>query len=142
MLIKFFIIMLLSSNAWSATTLLEKRITSGRVLPSARFIKECKIFNEGFARITSKLGNNRARINFRNVSRSRILWIQSLLRFAQNGRIELIGATCDAGSKTLHGYIWTRKIILDEDLDCGTHKINRSRATPVLQRIARQTCGF
>jgi DNA-binding FrmR family transcriptional regulator len=42
----------------------------------------------------------------------------------------------------LDGYVRGVKVILDEDKDCESHIINQSRATPQLQRLATNICGF
>lgn len=140
---KFIILFLfVSTSAFAHTLMLHKHVTSGNVLPQDSFVKDCKVYREGFAVIRTKSGTHRSHTHTHSISRQRVLTIRALLRVARNGTIETVGATCDGGDQILHGYYKGSEFILDVNEDCGEHKVNQSPATPVLAAQAEHICGF
>ncbi len=142
MLKLLFLFLLLSTSAFARTLILSKNNSSSSNLPHAVFLKDCKVYSEGYAVITTRAGSGPTIIRKQYVSYRRILTIESLVRIAIFGRIVTVGATCDGGNKLLDGYLRGTKILLDEDIDCGNHKVNQSPATPFLANRSRNICGF
>ncbi len=131
-----------STSSFAHTLMLTKHVTSGNVRPEDSFVKDCKIYREGVAVIRIKTGTNPSSTHTHRVSQRRVFVIRALLRRAKNGSIETVGVTCDGGDKLLYGYYKGVKFILDEDQDCGEHKVNQSSATPLLASQAKYLCGF
>ena len=137
-----FLFLFVSSTSFAHTLMLHKHVTSGNVLPQDSFVKDCKVYREGFAVIRTKMGTRRTRVHSHNVSQRRVLLIRTLLRQAKDGTIATVGATCDGGDQMLHGYYRGDEFILDVNEDCGEHKVNQSPATPILASQAENICGF
>lgn len=137
-----FLFIFISTTSFAHTLMLTKHVSSGNVRPEDSFLKDCKIYREGYAIIKTKMGTNPTRTHTHNVSHARVLTIRGLLGQARNGRIEVTGVTCDGGNKLLYGYYRGVKFILDEDMDCGEHRVNQSSATPLLVSQAQSICGF
>jgi hypothetical protein len=137
-----FLSFLLSTSAFANRLILSKSISSASHLPRAVFEKDCNIYAEGFAIITTRAGSGPTRIRKQYVSYQRVIAVQLLLGVAKNGRIKTVGASCDGANKLLDGYIGDSKLLLDEDISCGNHKVNQSPVTPALAGRARVICGF
>lgn len=142
-MLKFiFLLLVFSSTSFARTLILHKNVKSGFVRPQDSFMKDCKVYQEGYAVIRKKFGYYPTRITRRSVSFRRVLLINTLLNIAKNGHIDNRGAVCDAGDKLLYGYYRGDRFILDENKDCVGHKVNESPVTPFLKTHARQVCGF
>ncbi|HXH31255.1 MAG TPA: hypothetical protein VNJ01_10620 [Bacteriovoracaceae bacterium] len=133
---------LFSFQAFAVTPLLEKHVQSGLMVPENSFEYDCSINNDRHVVITRREGIGTAHTHTHHISRATRRNIRSLVHIAADGLISEAPVSCDGGDKLLYGFHHGEKFILDEDLDCGTHKINRSQAATALKRIARRYCGF
>lgn len=133
---------LLVSNAFGATVILEKRATSGYVMPEYSFTKECKVYREGYMESITKKGDGTITGFSKPVSHYQINKIRGLLLIARYGKIKETPMPCDIGSTILKGYVYGTTVELDVALDCGTHRRNTSSVTPILKDIAKDLCAF
>lgn len=133
---------LLVSHAFGATVILEKKATSGYVMPEHSFVKECKVYREGYMESITKKGDGTISGFSKLVPQYEIRAIQGLLKVARFGKIKETPMPCDIGSKILKGYRLGKTVELDVAQDCGTRRLNTSYATPYLKSIANDLCAF
>lgn len=141
-MLKFlFVFVLTSLTAHATTPMLEKYVSSGLTIPENSFVKDCDIYSSGTASISIRQ-NGRTQKYSRRVTRSNIVYIEALLYAAARGRIANLAVSCDGGSNIVMGNLRGRVITVDAKRDCESHRVNRSRATPELKRLAQRICGF
>jgi hypothetical protein len=138
----FFVVLFLSSQSFAATLLISKRVVSGFVQPEHTFIKDCRIYKNGDVQTSMVIGQSAPIREYNHISRAKILLINIYLELAKKGQIVDTGAICDAGSHVVEGFVKGQKVLLDENLDCGSHKENQSKAVPKLIKWSEKICGF
>lgn len=134
--------LLTTTQVFALSPLIEKHVQSGLVAPEDSFEYDCSINDDRHVVITRREGTGAPHTYSHHFSILTRRTIRSLVHVAAGGTIAEGPASCDGGDKLLYGFHHGSKFILDEDIDCGTHKINQSRATLALKRIARRLCGF
>ncbi len=134
--------LIISTPTFAGTLILTKFVSSGYVQPEYSFVKDCKVFKEGHAQITQRVGQNPQTSKDIKVQIDKTFLIQALNLIAQKGKLKEEGTRCDAGIMLLDGYVGGEKVILDEDKDCESHYRNLSRATRYLKKLADSICGF
>ncbi|HXH74683.1 MAG TPA: hypothetical protein VNJ08_06935 [Bacteriovoracaceae bacterium] len=132
----------ISNGAFASHVILRKHVTSGNVRPEDSFVKNCSFTNDGHIRINLKKGDGTTTFHTHHISSTKVAEIKTLVQRAHSGRIIEEGATCDGGDNLLYGFISGHKVLLDENFDCGRHRVNQSIATPRLKTIALKNCGF
>lgn len=140
---KIFIFLLIISTAASGNTImLHKFVSAGPFGPNANSVKDCKLFKNGLIQITFEEGTGGTR-NFRD---HLPIWknflIQNLLKEAQKAKIDNIDSSCESGDTIIHGYVKNKEFILEVDVACGEHRINRSKQTRMLKNMAKRICHF
>ena len=138
----FFFLVFLTSASFAKTLILHNFVSAGPFGPQANFVKDCKIFDDGFVLITKEEGPGPVIIYKGHITYLESLLIRSLLSKARKGRIETRDASCDGGDRILHGYLKGEEFILNVKIACGEHKINRSVVAPVLKKVSKKICGF
>ena len=134
--------LLVAQGAFADTVLMKRQVTSGFVSPDHSFVKNCTIYQEGYAKITKRMGFGPTRRSFHRITPRRILEIDLFLQIAKFGPIVSAGVTCDGGNNIFTGYASGGKFPIDENHDCASHLINKSVATPSLKNWAMSACGF
>ncbi|MFL5783509.1 MAG: hypothetical protein ACJ76H_02795 [Bacteriovoracaceae bacterium] len=133
---------LFSFQVMAGTPILEKHSQSGLMLPEDSFEYNCVINDDGVIAITRRNGTGVPLSLMRKMSMKTTNKIKQLIAHAEAGPITEVPPMCDGGNHTLYGYQDGVRLIITEDLDCGTHQINENSASAPLKRIARKFCGF
>lgn len=142
-MLKFFALLFLSSTAFAAPhVILEKHAVSGYVMPEHSFVKDCKIYREGYLETYIKKGDGTAIGASMHVNAVQIASIRTLLQVAKRGHIEDQGVVCDAGTIIVTGHIGARAVLIENRLDCAEQKMNKSYAAKALRSMAESLCGF
>jgi hypothetical protein len=115
---------------------------SGFVPPQYSFSKVCNIFDDGKIVINSRLGQNQEVVSLNQLSQKEVLLIDVFLEVAAKGIIDTYPTICDAGTNIINGFRHGKKIILDENRDCSSYMVNRTRTLPQLKEWATTYCGF
>ena len=140
-MLKILALFFLTFPVFAATLVLDKHVTSGFVAPEYRFVKDCHITSDRSVSITIVNGNGTATGYTRKVSASKMYYIRLLLQAARRGKIVKLPVLCDAGTNIVKGFLNGTTVVLDENIDCVSHRLNKSRATADLKKLARQICG-
>lgn len=133
---------LLSTSAFAKGELLRKFARTGRVDPSASFTKECIVFQNGKVALTVQLADNPPVESSFRVSTNVVQEFRSLLIKARNADVVEEPFPCDAGTRTLEGFLGSQLIELDLAVNCRSHRINQSQFLPRLKAISTEVCGF
>lgn len=142
-MLKFFVLLFISSTVFAAPHLiLEKHAISGYVMPEYSFVKDCKIYREGYLETYIKKGDGTAIGATMQVNAVQIASIRALLRVANRGKIQTGPILCDAGTVILTGHIGAHEVLIDHRLDCAEQKVNKSYAAKALRSMAESLCGF
>ena len=134
--------LLLSTSAFASELLLKKHAVSGLMIPENSFEKDCSVYSSGLVRLRLREGINPPRIVRKLVSQRQITLLKQNLRKARFGKIVDGDIICDAGSRTVYGYLRGKKILIDEDLDCNTHRINECAAAGRIVSFGFRVCEF
>ncbi len=142
-MLKFIGLFLISFSTFAAPhVILEKHAVSGYVMPEHSFVKDCKIYREGYLETYIKKGDGTAVGATMQVNRVQIASIRTLLQVAKRGTIHEGPVLCDAGTVIVTGHIGARDILLESSLDCSEKKVNKSYAARALRSMAESLCGF
>jgi len=142
-MLKFIALFLISFSTFAAPHLLiEKHAVSGYVMPEDSFVKDCKIYREGYLETYIKKGDGTAVGATMQVNKVQITSIRTLLQVAKRGKIEEGGVLCDAGTVIVTGHIGARSVLLESSLDCAEQKLNKSYAAKALRSMTESLCGF
>lgn len=142
-MLKFFALLFLSTTAFAAPhVILEKHAVSGYVMPEHSFVKDCKIYREGYLETYIKKGDGTAVGATMQVNKVQIASIRTLLQVAKRGTISEGPVICDAGTVIVTGHIGSRDVLIENSLDCAEKKINKSYAAKALRSMAESLCGF
>lgn len=136
------VILLLSTSAFANTLLLEKHAASGYVMPEHSFVKDCKIYKEGFMESTTIHGNGTATGFSAKIPAMRIQAMRLLLKVAQSGTVEESVMPCDIGTVIVKGHYGEKEVELESSIDCGAKRVNKSPAASVLTSMAGEICAF
>lgn len=142
-MLKFIALFFISFSTFAASHLiLEKHAVSGYVMPEHSFVKDCKIYREGYLETYIKKGDGTAVGGTMMVNKVQIASIRTLLQVAKRGTIHEGAVLCDAGTVVVTGHIGTKNVLLERSLDCSEKKMNKSYAARALRSMAESLCGF
>lgn len=142
-MLKFVGLFLISFSTFAAPhVILEKHAVSGYVMPEHSFVKDCKIYREGYLETYIKKGDGTAVGASMMVNRVQIASIRTLLQVAKRGTIKEGPVLCDAGTVIVTGHIGPKEVLIESSLDCSEQKINKSYAASALRSMAESLCGF
>jgi hypothetical protein len=138
----FFLIALMSFESFAGTVLLEKHRTSGYTLPEHRFVKDCRIYSEGYVESHTKNGDGTDSGFTHHVSFARVFEIRGLIRLARKASIADGGIRCDGGDDLVTGFIGKKAVMIRALEDCQSYEYRQGWAARRLLRIASGLCGF
>jgi hypothetical protein len=142
-MIKFLTLFFISTAAFAAPHLiLEKHAVSGYVMPEDSFVKECRIYREGYLETYTKKGDGTSVGASMQVNAVQIAGIRTLVRLSSNGSIKISPMPCDIGTVIVKGHRLNQVIELESSIDCGEKRLNNSYAASVLRSMAESLCGF
>ncbi len=140
---KFFILFFLfSSTTFAGTVILQKHAVSGYVMPEHSFVKDCKVYREGYMETETVNGDGTAIGTSRLLAGTQINIIRILNRLARRGSISETVNPCDIGTTIVKGFHGSQEVELESSLDCGSKRLNGSAAANVLRSMAQEICGF
>lgn len=140
---KFFILFFLfSSTTFAGTVILQKHAVSGYVMPEHSFVKDCKVYREGYMETETINGDGTAIGTSRLLAGTQINIIRILNRLARRGSISETVNPCDIGTTIVKGFHGPQEVELESSLDCGSKRLNGSAAANVLRSMAQEFCGF
>lgn len=137
-----FLLIFLTTNAFAAGELLRKFARTGRVDPSESFTKECLVYQNGKVVTTIQLADAPPVTSTRRISPHKVRKIRSLLFVARRGEVTEEPFPCDAGTRTLEGFLGSQQIELDLAVNCRSHRVNQSPVLPKLKALSTRVCGF
>lgn len=138
----FILFLLFSTTAFAKTVILQKHAVSGFVMPEDSFVKDCKIYREGFMEAETINGDGTAIGTSRTLADTQVHIIRLLNRLARRGSISESVNPCDIGTIIVKGYHGKQEVELESSLDCGSKRLNGSAAANVLRSMASEICGF
>ena len=140
---KFFALLLISFSSFAAPhIILEKHAVSGYVMPEDSFVKDCKIYREGYLETYIKKGDGTSTGATMQVNAVQIASIRTLNQVAKRGTIRISPMPCDIGTVIVKGRIGSRVVELESSMDCGEKRLNKSYAASALRSMAESLCGF
>jgi hypothetical protein len=122
--------------------ILENHALSGYVMPEDSFVKDCKIYREGYLETYIKKGDGTAVGSTMQVNAVQVASIRTLLQVAKRGKIMLSPMPCDIGTVIVKGHIGARIVELESSMDCGEKRMNKSYAANALRSMSESLCGF
>ena len=142
-MLKFLCLFLISFSTFAAPhALIEKHAVSGYVMPEYSFVKDCKIYREGYLETYIKKGDGTAVGSTMQVNAVQVASIRTLLQVAKRGAIKISPMPCDIGSVIVTGHIGSHLVMLESSIDCGEKKLNKSYAASALLSMTESLCGF
>ena len=111
-------------------------------MPEDSFVKDCKIYREGYLETYIKKGDGTAVGATMHVNKVQIASIRTLLQVAKHGKISIGPVICDAGTVIVTGHIGARSVLIESSLDCSEKRLNKSYAAQALRSMAESLCGF
>lgn len=140
---KFIALFLISFSTFAAPhVILEKHAVSGYVMPEHSFVKDCKIYREGYLETYIKKGDGTAVGATMQVNKVQVASIRTLLQVAKRGTIKISPMPCDIGTVIVKGHIGARLVEIESSMDCGEKRMNKSYAANALRSMAESLCGF
>ncbi len=111
-------------------------------MPEDSFVKDCKIYREGYMETETVNGDGTAIGSSRRIAGTQIQIIRILNRLARQGSISESINPCDSGTTIVKGFHGAQEVELESSLDCGARRLNESAAANVLRSMAKEICGF
>jgi hypothetical protein len=136
------LVIFFSFNAFAKGELLRKFARTGRVDPQDSFTKECMVNQNGIVNITTQLADAPPVETGKRISPHLVQEIRRLLHAAKYAEVTEEPFPCDAGTRTLEGFLGSQIIELDLAVNCRSHRVNQSLALPRLKAISTVVCGF
>src|SRR6478752_2844597 len=116
-MLKFIGLFLISFSTFAAPhMILEKHAVSGYVMPEDSFVKDCKVFREGYLETYIKKGDGTAVGATMKVNAVQIASIRTLLQVAKRGKIKISPMPCDIGTIIVKGHIGSRLVLLESSI--------------------------
>lgn len=137
-----FLAIFLTFNVYAKGELLRKFSQTGRVDPSDSHVKECLVYQNGKVQITVQLADSAPVETMKRISNHLVHEIKSLLLVARNAEVIEEPFPCDAGTRTLEGFLGGQLIELDLAVNCRSHRVNQSPVLPRLKEISVDVCAF
>ena len=131
---------LFSASTFAATPLLQKHVTNGYSIPPSSFTYDCSINNDRKIIVTKRENSDIPQTTVRRLTWRALYHLRSLVHFASRGTISDAPILCDGGDQLVYGFHHGTKFIIDEDKDCGPHKINESRSAERLKILVGRYC--
>ncbi len=142
-MIKFFALLLISFSTFAAPHLMvEKHAVSGYVMPEDSFVKDCKIYREGYLETYIKKGDGTAVGSTMHLNRVQVASIRTLLRVAEHGSLSITPMPCDIGTVIVKGHRAQHVVEIESSIDCGEKRLNKSYAASALRSMTESLCGF
>lgn len=111
-------------------------------MPEHSFVKDCKVYRQGYMETETINGDGTAIGTSRLVAGTQINIIRVLNRLARRGSISETVNPCDIGTTIVKGFHGSQEVELESSLDCGSKRLNGSAAANVLRSMAKEICGF